>query len=690
MIVAHNLLAMNANRQLNITGKRKASVTEKLSSGYRINRAADDAAGLAISEKLRRQIRGLNQASQNVQDGISYVQVADGALNEVHDILHRMNELAVKSSNGTLEQEDRDYIDQEVQQLKSELDRIFDTTSFNERKIWEPDPDKLVPIAWEKKQAVTFKSTSNSPGVTNANCGVLAYGSYTIHADQSGVNVSWTGWDGNAYQTETVDWDTLEANNYSFEMSDYFGADDGTNKLYDAAGNPVFTHKVAFSVQETTTINDIITCIDGQTMYSSASAYMSGKFENADGSSASNAFSVGSVHLNYSAAYASNHNTGEASTSVNVRDFDASDDAFLEASDENGNVLTSSSAQGNVTGIPAAAENKDLAAARTSTEGWSMSFYMDGVGKVTANSVDVKYWAPSDTADDDEGYWWNWNYQYNSKGEVIRKTKGYITHDADEQANGSLSSVMAALTGAKDTDTPGLLTDTNGGDADGGGRIQMRFDLTSENSFTYGNGRTSNDVGYFYLTIAVQSTDTEQDVLDRISDALSSTTVFDLYSNSATSDSASIGSASARSHKIDVPIYGGGCEVIIQAGPESDDEIPIVYEALSNLYLGIADVNVKTPDDCAETMEAIKGAMQKVSKQRADFGAYQNRLEHTYNNNKNVEENTQYSESQIRDTDMALAMVQYAKDNLLEQAGQSMLAQANSSRQAVLSLLQSM
>ena len=135
MVVQHNLTAMNSNRMLGVTTKSQAKSTEKLSSGYKINRAADDAAGLAISEKMRRQIRGLTQASANAQDGISCVQTAEGALNEVHDMLQRMNELAVKAANGTNQSEDRSYINLEVQQLKSEIDRVSTTTTFNERML---------------------------------------------------------------------------------------------------------------------------------------------------------------------------------------------------------------------------------------------------------------------------------------------------------------------------------------------------------------------------------------------------------------------------------------------------------------------------------------------------------------------------------------------------------------------------
>ena len=132
MVVQHNLTAMNSNRMLGITQGTQAKSTEKLSSGYKINRAADDAAGLAISEKMRKQIRGLTQASSNAQDGISAVQTAEGALTEVHDMLQRMNELAVKAANGTNSESDRSAIQDEIDQLSTEIDRVSTTTKFNE------------------------------------------------------------------------------------------------------------------------------------------------------------------------------------------------------------------------------------------------------------------------------------------------------------------------------------------------------------------------------------------------------------------------------------------------------------------------------------------------------------------------------------------------------------------------------
>ena len=139
MVVQHNLTAMNANRMLGITTGQQAKSSEKLSSGYRINRAADDAAGLTISEKMRKQIRGLDQASTNAQDGVSAVQTAEGALTEVHSMLQRMNELAVQASNGTNSEADREAIQDEIDQLTTEIDRVAETTKFNEIYLLKGD-----------------------------------------------------------------------------------------------------------------------------------------------------------------------------------------------------------------------------------------------------------------------------------------------------------------------------------------------------------------------------------------------------------------------------------------------------------------------------------------------------------------------------------------------------------------------
>lgn len=143
MVVQHNMQAANASRVLNVTAGQQAKSTEKLSSGYKINRAADDAAGLSISEKMRKQIRGLDRASTNAQDGVSAVQTAEGALNEVHSMLQRMNELAVQAANGTNASKDVQSIKDEIKQLNTEITRIADTTDFNGKKMLKSGQDEV-------------------------------------------------------------------------------------------------------------------------------------------------------------------------------------------------------------------------------------------------------------------------------------------------------------------------------------------------------------------------------------------------------------------------------------------------------------------------------------------------------------------------------------------------------------------
>mgnify|MGYP004692798471 FL=1 len=178
MVVQHNLTAMNSNRMLGLTTASQAKSTEKLSSGYKINRAADDAAGLSISEKMRKQIRGLTQASLNAQDGISTVQTAEGALNEVQDMLQRMNELAVKSSNGTNSEDDREYIQNEIDQLTTEIDRVSTTTKFNETYLLQGN-GRQEATAKSELAAVQGKKTDGTLADTKIKASIAAGNIYT-------------------------------------------------------------------------------------------------------------------------------------------------------------------------------------------------------------------------------------------------------------------------------------------------------------------------------------------------------------------------------------------------------------------------------------------------------------------------------------------------------------------------------
>ena len=663
-----NMLAWNASRQLNITTKNNTKNAEKLSSGYRINRAADDASGLAMSEKMRRQIRGLHQGAENIKDGIGYVQTADGALNETQVILQRMNELAVKSANGTNTETDRAYIDQEVQALKKELDRIFETTTFNEIRIWEPTSRKV--LGYEQRQAVSFEGSPGtyvSKDITNKNCGVVPKNGYDIAADQVGIEISWTGYNDTDYTTEKIDWDTLKKNGYKIEISNSFKADD--TELFDTSSGkplPVFMHSFSMSVEDGATLDDMITAINNTHIESYPTVSMTGQFEKTDGTSQSyTGVRFSSASLVYSAAYASYTNDN-----AKGHNFDAADDQFLEAAVTNGTNMTKSP--------PPDITVED---ARKSTDIWEFKFYMEGIGNVTATSTSTSYYA-NDTDLDDKGFWWDY---YANSSDTYQKGKT-STYDGK---GGNLGSVMAALTGSKADDTPGILNKGLGGAADAGGSIYLHFTLTADNEYTYGkNNNKSSSVGSFSIRVDVSNTNTEQEVLDRIKAALNSATIVDLYTSSERFDDSRTSYAQANESKIQLPLYGGICSFFVQAGAEAGQHIDIQYESLSLLALGLSNTNVLTVEDSDNAINEIKDALGIISDQRATFGAYQNRLEHAYNINMNTVENTQYAESVIRDTDVAEQMVEYSINNILSQAGVSMLAQANRQSSYMLQLLQ--
>lgn len=397
-IVAHNIVAMNAQRQLNMVTNAKQKLSEKMSSGYRINRAADDAAGLAISEKMRAQIRGLNQGAENIADGISYTQVADGALNEVHSMLQRMNELAVQSANGTNSESDRKAIDDEVQQLKTEMQRVFQNTKFNEQHIW-PEEEITKTSVWIGKtqvQAVTITTPDDqNVYLNNKNYDKIASDGYTVLADDTGVSLSWKDYDGTIHNTTKIDWAKLEENNYSFQIADYFDKVNDTD-LFDG-DKPLFDFKVSFTVEQESTIDDIIAAINNTMMYHTHATYLTPTFEDASDATVSyNGVSVSGASITYAAAYASRENAKLTSGETGY-DFDNGSDSFIKAT-------TSSTADGNLDVIP---ENNtaDVTTAQGSTGTWSFTFNMEGIGEVKAVSNNISYYSSyaSSRAPEDKG-----------------------------------------------------------------------------------------------------------------------------------------------------------------------------------------------------------------------------------------------------------------------------------------------
>lgn len=744
MTIQHNMPAMNANRQFGLVTDKLSSSAEKLSSGYKINRSADNAAGLSISEKMRKQIRGLNRAAENIEDGISYAQVADGALNEVHDMLQRINELSVQAANGTNSETDREHINDEVQQLKAEMERIFVTTSFNQKQIWKEDiiVNKGV-IGQVSVQSTTVITPYSQPlTINNETYGLLPYNrpsrssstdyhyfsnsgsSYIIHADDTGVNLTWSAYNGTNYKTKTIDWDTLRDNDFQFNIGDYFENKDSdgneitdpAKQLLDANGNAKYDFGVSLGVVVGATNEQIAKAIDGTSMSQSVSSSTTFQDENKTLNSAG--ISYVSASFVYAAAYADAVLAKEKG--VSGYDFENPSDTFIEP--------VKNASGGNMTKIPNSGAS--ITTARSSTDKWQFAFTAAGLGSLTATSSQVSYYSndtvatpvpretPADTTptwtgrdagdpnipndpNNDRGRFWNADYStyWNSATRSYwRRWSPSTIHRT--VGSGTLGDVMSTLTGDKGllsksiTDNP---TTGNKGAADSGGYIYITFDVTSDTPYVYGKDAAGNDlksdiVGSFAFRFAVTATDTERSILDKLNTAFNSNTLFDLsFSNSTKNTGTVYKSTQKPSGMLKNDFLPQetveDIDLSIHSGSETTDKIHFDYECLRLKTLGLTDTNVLTQEDALAAIDEISSALEMISAQRSLFGAYQNRMEHAYNIDKNSAENTQAAESQIRDTDMAEEMVQYSNLSILGQAGQSMLAQANQENQGILNLL---
>ena len=518
MVVQHNMSAMNANRMLSGVASAQSKSTEKLSSGYRINRAADDAAGLSISEKMRSQIRGLNQASTNAQDGISLIQTAEGALNEQHSILQRMRELAVQASNGTETNDDREAVQNEIEQLQSELTRISDTTEFNTMKLLDGSQ------SGSKVQVSVSKSA--------------ATGATTKNAEVQQVNTS----------------------------------ADAVDKI--AKGS-----SVTYSV----------TVLD------------------------------------------KNNNTSTASVTITNNN--------KKLTDQDGNELVTAKADEADAEETAAAIAKALS---NTSLGDKFDIAADGTQKITLTTKDA-----SDAANS-----------------VLISVNGAAGKLATANPTGSeaYTTINAAI-----------------GSYDGTGNIEDKIFTVNGEKFAYVDdpaklGDDYKDVNYVKVA---QAGTVGNDDADAMAALISSKTGINAKANAAAVDL-----------KPSATATGKGIE--LQIGANEGQTMNFTLDDMSADALGVAgnSVDLSTQESAQKATTAIDAAIKKVSASRGKMGAVQNRLEHTINNLDTAAENMQTAESRIRDTDMAEEMVNYSKNNILAQAGQSMLAQANQSNQGVLTLLQ--
>ena len=546
------MAAANANRMLGQVVTTQAKSTEKLSSGYRINRAADDAAGLSISEKMRGQIRGLEQASTNAQDGISMIQTAEGALNESHSILQRMRQLSIQASNGTETDDDREALQDEVTQLQDELTRISETTEFNTMKLL----DGSLSSAAEK---VSYKSSQ--PGAFTLKEGSVGESESAAFAD---ISLTSDGKDGDDALTYKVSYIDADGNNKEVSISFKLEVD------------------AADAALSTPTGKGYLVAADG-TKYATAEGFKSGK-------------------------------------KVTKEEFGAAVLAELKKTDAVNDFK-----------ITSASDKLTFEAKKSGTSEPVVTHIAYGETKDGVVKADTTLAATVTDATDD-----------------------VIEFDTTKQA---------AYTGAATENLEDHIFEVGG----------KKFLFATQAGIDKLDQKKYSDV-----TI-VKASGTANTDASAMCDLIKQRTGLNASIDGTTDTKINIKPAKAKATGIE-----------LQIGANEGQTMRFTIGDMSADALGVAadDINISKQDSAKAATTVIDNAIKSVSKQRSALGAIQNRLEHTIANLDTSAENLQTAESRIRDVDMAKEMVTYTKNNILQQAAQSMLAQANQSNQGVLSLLQ--
>ena len=643
MVISHNLQAMNAQRQLGNVSTDIAKNTEKLSSGYRINRAADDAAGLSISEKMRKQIRGLSQASENSQHGVSFVQIADGALTEVHDMLDRMVELTVQAANGTNSSFDRSAIQKEIDQLTKEINRVQETTQFNK-----------IPV---------FSENGHSPdeGIYNSNIISAAI----LDTGNSKFTFAYIGSDGKASTTESSAATGKVNSGLNKDFADFVvaAASSAASKIttaYPSLAKASSNGKIGLNVQN----------IDGK----------------------NNTLASAQLSIRY------NNTWTQMTYTMNIDSSDYNPASFSSMSDAQKADLAATIAhemthlimQDTLTGGM-------IDTNRLPTwfiEGTAHTSSGDGVwvsGTIGSGTVE-NYMSKLDSLPYGAGY-----LATMALGLAVSEEESYTAPSTEDIIKHGLDSLFQELVSQKQNqDLSAAITNKT--------KYSSLADF--ENKFKSGD---STLLGYVNAILTQKNKDNNpksgsliagslgeaQSVTFKPANITNAAGVKYVLDPSATAFANSFGTGFPT---VPQPVRGarhgvseGGEDINVHAGADADMTNKIAIKRYDISAMAIFDgdkVDVMTEDSATKSIDIVGMAKERVSRVRSYYGAIQNRLEHTIKNLDNVVENTTAAESQIRDTDMASEMVKYTKNNILKQAGQSMLAQANQSTQGVLSLLQ--
>ena len=860
MVITHNLLAMNAGRMLDLNNRTGAKSTEKLSSGYKINRAADDAAGLAISEKMRRMIRELNQGAENTQDGISFVQIGDGAMEEICDIVNRITELSVKAANGTCAQEDRAYIDQEVQALKKEINRIADTTVFNEISVFD-NHSVVFGLEGTPKDLQIFDATYDASG------NVVTYGGFLFH----GERITWDMIDSDMISIDSgTGKQVFNGGEYSYTSANTgysfaFHCENGDvppiitreisiaadssgiilgkerfawSQVCDMNGNACsesnlhagpwavdyYGAKFTFTVPDSITsleelAKDVDSCKSASVSYNWEVYYKDGSLEKAVDVNR-NTVDVTDNRVTQTAAH-SMVTADKKNLEMTVKADDtgicllkpdgtelagsrkswqdlgiASWDQGMKVPGLNNGTRVTYSYADNGTGLKFEFALSDITSKDSVIAG------LDGM-KITGTPADVQYSPtvethPGNRVDavtihnanvrfafqeeltigrnfDIENWTMSSNsVQYNNVGILsadfdsgiqfrgatapaesgIRTTiSTYLNWVKGEKLNGN-SSVSAA----DYTNTPNKVEITLRDNALPTRSFLMRVTYDYNDVFndlidnveikSVGTGHAASTGYYVYDAVGNKYVDSliylnnkktvidgDSTITDKVNAKLQAETdvknmeKFQVVYKKEDALNTEVANAADVAETLFSRIFNDiangitvkltsqdysrvnmdgdelsnhakrpGYHALMKETPlkpdlyivhsgQSGDATGIPKFAMNTTAMGIAFADCKTVETAEETLTGTRRALQYVAAKRSAYGAIQNRLEHTYNNNRNISENTSAAESRIRDTDMAMEMVKYSNINIIQQAGQAMLTQSNRSNQGVLSLL---
>ncbi len=705
MRIQHNIAAMNAYRNYNLNTSAVSKNLEKLSSGYKINRAGDDAAGLAISEKMRAQISGLNAAQNNVKDGISLVKTAEGAMQEVQDMLNRMVTLATQSANGTYDNEtDRAALQQEIDQLNSEINRIADSANFNGIKLLDGSMDE------NGRRATTETIFSGLTGGSNVNGTQQADGAYKgfggPNANGSlkltGVDLAGGGTSPNVSDTSIrYHKDAAEAGKTTFTIDL-----DGTSYTNASAG---------------TSLNDLVLGLDcGQAATPDGTLPTEGNLTN-------NVLFLdkdGKSRVTYDVTADNNGITSE-----NIAK------SIMETIDKNGGKVYIQ------TGLKNGGNGQKFIEYNVTRDGDKLKFEMSDDGYNTAAAAATA----AEAANKADNYFqgnFNFGLNYKKMGDGLTGADSLATDSTDKDVLNEIAFTKYLY----DEHQHEATSNINEGTTPSGtiyAEALIRFDAAGgantnqiTNVIKDGAGLQLGDEYYIFAAsdevyngeyadnvkvVDIRDLDnlskndgTEADdlrtALDRLSVAAKGNEMFNVQvakgGNALVVTERSTYEGNANLTMKDYGLENqirtfdsatstttvekeAGKALTLQIGDTSEDfnQLKVNIGDIHADALGVDKVSVATQEGAQAAIDTIKGAINKVSSIRGTLGATQNRLEHTSNNLSVMAENIQDAESSIRDTDIASEMMAYTKNNILVQSAQAMLAQANQIPQGVLQLL---